>query len=228
MALYDYQGNVISAGGSGESPIAGKRIALIGDSNTQYSGSTFKTYMEETYGCTFVPLGYAGATWETSAGAVATDNSAVGRVNTIIANADSSKLITEYDCIVIMMGTNCSSEGELTDTSDDVSTMCGAIKYCMEKLCYYGRKIPIGVIIPMRTEASYSAPIALPTKFQKIEEIAKLFAVPTLNLYTLGRVLATTQTPDGNGWYLNDSVHLGDNGNIAVERIMGKWIAYEL
>ena len=228
MALYDYQGNVISAGGSGESPIAGKRIALIGDSNTQYSGSTFKTYMEETYGCTFVPLGYAGATWETSAGAVATDNSAVGRVNTIIANADSSKLITEYDCIVIMMGTNCSSEGELTDTSDDVSTMCGAMKYCMEKLCYYGRKIPIGVIIPMRTEASYSAPITLPTKFQKIEEIAKLFAVPTLNLYTLGRVLATTQTPDGNGWYLNDSVHLGDNGNIAVERIMGKWIAYEL
>lgn len=228
MALYDYQGNVISAGGSGESPIAKKRIALIGDSNTQYSGSTFKTYMEETYGCTFVPLGYAGATWETSAGAVATDNSAVGRVNTIIAKADSSKLITEYDCIVIMMGTNCSREGELTDTSDDVSTMCGAMKYCMEKLCYYGRKIQIGVIIPIRTEASYSAPIELPTKFQKIEEIAKQFAVPTLNLYTAGRVLATTQPPDGNGWYLNDSVHLGDNGNIAVERIMGKWIAYEL
>ena len=77
-------------------------------------------------------------------------------------------------------------------------------------------------------EASYSAPITMPTKFQKIEEIAKQFAVPTLNLYTDGRVLAATQTPDGNGWYLNDSVHLGDNGNIAVERIMGKWIAYEL
>lgn len=228
MALYDANGKVIAVGGSGESTIAGKRIALIGDSNTQYSGATFKIYMEDTYGCTFIPLGYAGATWETTAGVDATDNNAVGRVNQIIANAGSSKLITEYDCIVIMMGTNCTSEGELTDTSDDVSTMCGAMKYCMEKLCYYGRKIPIGVIIPMRTEASYSAPITLPTKFQKIEEIAKLFAVPTLNLYTLGRVLANTQIPDGNGYYLNDSVHLGDNGNIAVERIMGKWIAYQL
>ena len=228
MALYDYQGNVIATGGSGESPIAGKRIAMIGDSNTQYSADKFKSYMEETYGCTFIPLGYAGATWETTAGVDATDNNAVGRVNTIIANADSSKLIQGYDIIVIMMGTNCTNEGELTDTSDNVSTMCGAMKYCMEKLCYYGRKIPIGVIIPMRSEASYSAPITMPTKFQKIEEIAKLFAVPTLNLYTAGRVLATTQTPDGNGWYLNDSVHLGDNGNIAVERIMGKWIAYEL
>ena len=228
MALYDANGNVISIGASGESPIAGKRVALIGDSNIQYSGDAFKTYMEETYGCTFIPLGFAGATWETSAGTGATDNNAVGRVNNIIANADNSKLIIEYDCIVIMMGTNCSNEGELTDTSEYVSTMCCAMKYCMEKLCYYGRQISLGVIIPIRSDGSFSAPVTMPTKFQKIEEIAKLYNVPVLNLYNEGRVIPNGLTPDGTSYYLGDSVHLGANGNLQVERIMGKWIAYNL
>lgn len=228
MALYDIDGNEISAAGGARSPIEGKRIAMIGDSNTQYNGEAFKTYMEETYGCTFVPLGYAGATWETSAGVDATDNNAVGRVNRIVANVDSANLITEYDCIVIMMGTNCTSEGDLTDASDNVATMCGAMKYCMKKLCYYGRQIPIGVIIPIRSDGSFSAPVTMPTKFQKIEEIAKLYNVPTLNLYTAGRVIPNGLTPDGTSYYLGDSVHLGANGQIQVERIMGKWIAYQL
>lgn len=227
MALYDYQGNVISAGGSGESPITGKKIAMIGDSNTQYSADKFKTYMEETYGCTFTPLGYAGATWETNAGADATDNNAVGRVNRIIANADSSKLITEYDCIVIMMGTNCTTVGSLEDTSDDVSTMCGAVRYCMEKLCYYGRKISLGIILPFHRYDETST--TMPERFQLIQEIAKEFSVPVLNLYSAGRVIPDSMTPDAeHNYYLGDSVHLGDNGVIQVERIMGKWIAYEL
>lgn len=223
MAIYDYLGNVISADNGGGSPIDGKRIALIGDSNTQYSGAEFKSYMEETYGCSFVPLGYASATWETSVGASATDNSAVGRINTIVANASSSSLITEYDTIAIMMGTNCSNEGELSDTSDDVSTLCGAMRYCLEKLCYYGRKISIGVVIPIRSDDSSTD---MPSKFQKIQQIARQYNVPTLNLYEEGRVIPNGLTPDGTSYYLNDSVHLGANGNIQVERIIGKWIAY--
>lgn len=224
MALFDYQGNTIAAG-SGVSPIAGKRIALIGDSNTQYSGNAFKTYMTEVFGCTFVPLGYAGATWETASGSNATDNSAVGRVNSIIANTDSSKLITEYDTIVIMMGTNCSNEGELTDTAANASTMCGAMRYCMEKLCYYGRQIAVGVIIPIRSDGSG---IEMPEKFRKIMEIARQYNIPTLNLYEEGRILDNSMTPDGTSYYLSDSVHLGANGNIQLQRIIGSWIAYNL
>ena len=226
MALYDANGNVIAVGGSGGSPIAGKRIALIGDSNTQYSGDTFKAYMEETFGCTFVPLGYAGATWETTAGVDATDNNAVGRVNQIIANADSSGLITEYDKIVIMMGTNCNTVGTVTDTSADVSTMCGAVRYCLEKLCYYGRKISLGIILPIRR--SDETTHVLPERFQYIKQIAEEFSVPVLNLYNAGRIIPDSMTPDGSNYYLTDSVHLGANGNVQVERIMGKWIAYEL
>ena len=127
-----------------------------------------------------------------------------------------------------MLGTNCNTEGELTDTSGDVSTMCGAMKYCMEKLCYYGRQIPIGVIIPIRSDANYSAPVELPSKFQKIEEIARLYNIPTLNLYTDGRIIPNGMTPDGNGYYLTDSVHMGANGKLLFKQMVGKWIAYVL
>ena len=228
MALYDYQGNVIATGGSSGSPIEGKRVHFIGDSNLQYISDDLKTYLEETYGCTVTNSAYAGATWETTGGASATDNSGVGQVNKAIAKVDGSNLLTDYDCIVVMLGTNCNTEGELTDTSGDVSTMCGAMKYCMEKLCYYGRQIPIGVIIPIRSDANYTAPIELPTKFQKVEEIAKLYNVPTLNLYTDGRIIPNGMTPDGNGYYLTDSVHMGANGKLLFKQMVGKWIAYEL
>lgn len=228
MILYDADGTaiVIDGGNSGSNPIVGKRIAMIGDSNTQYSGSEIKTYMEETYGCSFVPLGHAGATWETPNGVDATDNSAVGRVNNIVKNVNTDNLIIEYDAIVIMMGTNCSNEGALEDTANDVSTMCGAMRYCMEKLCYYGRKIPIGVIIPIRSDGTKGD--TMPSRFEKIANIAREFGVPTLNLYDNGRIIDNSMTPDGSNYYLTDSVHLGANGTLQLKRIMGKWIAYQL
>lgn len=229
MALYDSSGKVISAGGSGGSPIANKRVHFIGDSNLQYIADELKTYLEETYACSVTNSAKAGATWETANGVDTMDNSSgVGQVNKVIANVDSSKLITDYDCIVVMLGTNCTAEGELTDTSADVSAMCGAMKYCMEKLCYFGRQIPIGVIIPIRTDSIYSAPVELPSKFKKIEEIAKLYNVPTLNLYTEGRVIPNGMTPDGNGYYLTDAVHMGANGKLLFKQMVGKWIAYQL
>lgn len=229
MALYDYQGNVIATGGSGGSPIEGERVLFIGDSNLQYISDELKTYLEDTYGCTVSNIAKAGATWETTSGTDTTDTSSgVGQVNTAISKLDSSNLIPDYDRIVIMLGTNCNTEGELTDTSGDVSTMCGAMKYCMEKLCYYGRQINIGVIIPIRSDASYSAPVELPSKFQKIEEIAKLYNIPTLNLYTAGRVIPNEMTPDGSSYYLTDSVHMGANGKLLFKQMVGKWIAYGL
>ena len=228
MALYDYQGNVIAVGGSGGSHIAGKRVHFIGDSNLQYIAAELAAHLAETYGCTVTNSAVAGATWETSGGPGATDSSGVGQVNKIIAQADGTKLLPSYDCIVVMLGTNCNTEGELTDDSSNVSTMCGAMKYCLEKLCYYGRQIPIGVIIPIRSDANYTAPVELPSRFQKIKEIAALYNVPTLNLYTEGRVIPNGMTPDGSSYYLGDSVHLGANGKLLFKQMVGKWIAYEL
>ena len=101
----------------------------------------------------------------------------------------------------------------------------GAMRYCMEKLCYYGRQIAIGVIIPIRSDGSG---IEMPEKFRKIREIARQYNIPTLNLYEEGRILDNSMTPDGTSYYLSDSVHLGANGNIQLQRIIGSWIAYNL
>lgn len=225
MSLYDYQGNVIATGGSGESPIAGKRICLIGDSNTQYSGAEFKTAFEETYGCTFVPLGYAGATWETTAGTSATDNNAVGRVNSLIANADeSTHLCSDYDMILIMMGTNCSAVGTVDDTSANVSTMCGAVRYCLEKLLYYYRKSKIGVILPPQRNDGNDSQLS---RNNLIQQIAEEYAVATLDLNRRGQIVGDSKL-GVSSYYLQDGLHFGANGTIAFKQTVGKWIAYEL
>jgi hypothetical protein len=220
MEIYDINGTVIATGGSGSSPIAGKRIALLGDSNTQYSADNYKTHMEETYGCTFFPLGKAGFAWETTGGTApgeTKDESAVGRVNAIIANVDENKLITEYDAIILMFGTNVYNAGKTTDTADNVATACGAMRYCFQKLCYYGRNIPIGVIIPICT------PIR-----EEITAIATEFGLPMIDLEKEVRIIGTNKTPDGTNWYTDGGNHFGAQGIKHVCRVMGKWIAYEL
>lgn len=229
MTLYDYQGNpiIIEGGGStdGTNPIKGKKICLIGDSNTQYSGAGFKTYFEETYGCTFVPLGYAGATWETSNGVNAMDNSAVGRVNALIANADAdTKLCTDYDMVLIMMGTNCSSLGTVDDTSADVSTMCGAMRYCLEKLVYYYRKSKIGVILPPQRNDGNDGQLS---RNDIIQQIAEEYAVATLDLNRRGQIVGDSKL-GVSSYYLDDGLHFGANGQIAFKQTVGKWMAYQL
>ena len=87
--------------------------------------------------------------------------------------SDGTTDLSEYDKIVIMMGTNCNTVGAVTDTSADVSTMCGAVRYCLEKLCYYGRKISLGIILPIRR--SDETTNVLPERFQYIKQIAEEF-----------------------------------------------------
>ena len=64
MAIYDINGNELVSSASGGSPIAGKKILMIGDSNMQYSGEGIKEYIESTYGCSFTVLAKAGVGWE--------------------------------------------------------------------------------------------------------------------------------------------------------------------
>lgn len=225
MALYDSKGNVISAGGGGGSPIEGKRICLIGDSNTQYSGAEIKAYLEETYGCSFTPLGYAGATWETTNGVNATDNSAVGRVNRLIANADdTTKICTDYDMVLIMMGTNCYALGEVTDTSADVTTLCGAMRYCLEKLVYYYRKSKIGVILPPQRNDGNNHQLS---RNDMIKQIAEEYSVATIDMNRRGQIVGDSKL-GASSYYLGDGLHFGANGVIQFETTIGKWMAYEL
>lgn len=225
MAICDINGNIISSSSSGfTSPIQGKKICLIGDSNTQYSSNIIKEYMENTYGCTFTPLGYAGATWENADGVTHT-YSAIGRVNSLIANANSNNLCTEYDIVTIMMGTNCTTKGALTDTSATLNTMCGAIRYCLEKLSYYYRQKKIGVVLPFqRNEFNDDQK----TKNNLIKSICDEYSIPTKDMYTQSQITAESKTPDGNSLYLGDGLHMGGNGQTQFCQTYGKWVAYEL
>ena len=204
-------------------PIYGKNICLIGDSNTQYSGGIFKTYFEETYGCNFTPLGYAGATWENGDG-VTHEYSAVGRVNALIANASEGNICTDYDMVLIMMGTNISKLGAVTDKSTDVSTMCGAIRYCLEKLVYYYRKSKIGVILPPQRNDGNDEQLS---RNDIIQQICEEYAVPTLDLNRRGQIVGDSKL-GVSSFYLDDGLHFGANGQIAFKQTVGKWMAYQL
>lgn len=233
MKFYDANGNWYNVGASEvnisqASPIAGKKICMIGDSNIEYYANEHKTYMEETYGCTFVPFGTAGATWhtrsDTEEATTLNNMTAVGKINQIIANVDGNGLITEYDYIVIMMGTNDTSIGNTYKTSADVNTTCGAVRYCLEKLCNHGRNIHIGVVLPIHSNLDTT----MPEKSQFIQTIAHEYGVPVLDLYNEGRVLGSAMLPGTSNLYLADSVHLGEYGRKQFDHILGKWIAYEL
>lgn len=103
--------------------------------------------------------------------------------------------------------------------------MCGAMRYCMEKMCYYGRQIKLGVVIPIRSDENYNISAtmgSMPTKFEYVKEIARQYSVPTLNMWDEGRIIPNGYTPDGTSYYLGDSVHLGANGNLQFEHILGK------
>lgn len=222
MALYDVNGNIIATGSTGgASPLEGKKVCLIGDSNTQYSGAEFKTYFEETYGCSFTPLGYAGATWEGES-----TYSAVGRVDTLILKADTAtKVCSEYDMVLIMMGTNCTTVGTTADTSAVTNTMCGAVRYCLEKLLYYYRKSKIGIILPPQRNDGNSGQLE---RNNLIQQICEEYGVATLDLNRAGQIVGDAKLKDGSSFYLADGLHFGANGNIQFEETVGKWMAYQL
>lgn len=201
-------------------PLFGKTVVFIGDSNTAYSAEGFRDYFESTFGCTFYTNAAAGYAWETqdTLGTETRDSSAVGQLNKIIDEfmVDSqNRLLDENLVIIFMMGTN--KIGELGDTtSTDVSTVCGAIRHCIEKAVYYGRKIPIGVILPWCGQSN-----------KELAQISEEFAVPYIDLTKDVRTIAENKT----GTYTNENYyvvgnHLSANAHIAFKRIIGNWMAY--
>lgn len=215
MAFYDINGNIIAVGGNAEySPsVVGARVCAIGDSNTQYMGDNLETYVKQYTGIASLRnFGYAGASWETTGNADVIENgSCVGKVNQLIANPDpNTKLCTDYDIITIMMGTNMKAQGTLSDTSETVTTMCGAMRYCLEKLLYFYRQSRIGVIIPpMRATINK----AQNDRNELIRTICKEYSVPYLDFYYAGQCMPDELLKDGNGYYVStDGTHLAGNG----------------
>ena len=225
MALYDGNGNVVSTNSG--SLATNAKVCAIGDSNTQYMGTNLENYVKQYTGIASLRnFGTAGAWWEVRAGEDATttaNSSGVGKVNQLIASADpNTQKCDDYDIITIMLGTNCNERGSLSDTSNNVHTMCGAMRYCLEKLLYYYRGARIGGIIPPQ-RAEINAEQEERNKL--IRAIYEEYSIPYLDLYREGQIVPDSSLPDGNGYYLSDGTHLGGNGQESVYRKYSAFIS---
>lgn len=225
MALYDGNGNVLSTNSG--SLATNAKVCAIGDSNTQYMGANLENYVKQYTGIASLRnFGTAGATWEVRDGENATttaNSSGVGKVNQLIASADpNTNKCDDYDIITIMLGTNCNVRGSLSDTSNNVGTMCGAMRYCLEKLLYYYRGARIGGIIPpQRAEINAEQE----ERNELIRAIYEEYSIPYLDLYREGQIVPDSSLPDGNGYYLSDGTHLGGNGQESVYRKYAAFIS---
>lgn len=213
MPLY-YKGNQISVDG-GSSPLAGKKILFMGDSNIQYMGDALQTQMIALTGCESVNnAGYAGATWASDVGIADTrDSTMVGKTNQIVSRWGDNGIATDYDVIVIMMGTNDRENniGEIsiaTSATPDVTTVCGAVHYCMRKLLYLYREATIIGVIPPQSEYSTSRP----NRFSAIQQVFDYYSIPTLDFWGSGQVVWNQKTENNGSNYLGDGIHLATNG----------------
>lgn len=208
-------------------PLYNKKWLQIGDSNTNWfgtrdDGTGFMDIIKEKEQLKSVTNnGTAGATWHVASGEDETttaNSSAVGKVNQLLSNvSETNNLLTDYDVITIMMGTNDSVLG--TYDSTDVTTMCGAMHYCLSRLCYYYRKSAIGIILPPQKDGdSYST-----EKNELIKKIAGYYGVPVLDAFNECRIIPSNKTI-ANPSYLGDSVHVGANGILHLARIQGAWL----
>ena len=237
-------------------PLYNKKWVQIGDSLTDWGGGAhvdvlskdlsamdtegdtgFMRVVRDKEGILFYNQGFAGAQWQlTKIDGSINDSQGnpitsepesdkycgVRRVDKLIEN----KAAFTPDIITILMGTNCADEGETTDTSDNLYTMCGAIRYCLENLLREFPTTPIGILLPpQRLEGNdWQEP-----RNEKIRTIAQYYSIPVLDLFhesqivSANRVVVDGKPTSGNG-SLNDGTHLGDVGKINLGRKLCNWL----
>ena len=192
-------------------PLLNKLLGMMGDSLTNWGGGNdtqdgFLKIIHDRTGISTVNLGLAGATWEEADGQT---QPGVTRVDTYVSGA------VRYDCIAFLLGTNVANQGEVTDTSDTKTTMCGAIKYCLEQLITLSPTTPIIVFLPPQRADGNTEQKA---RNDIIKQICEIYGVYTFDLYTRSQVIPNT-TVTGNGT-LSDGLHLSKKGQENFGRIM--------
>ena len=196
---------------SSNKPLLNKLLGMMGDSLTNWGGGNdtqdgFLKIIHDRTGISTVNLGLAGATWEEADGQT---QPGVTRVDTYVSGA------VRYDCIAFLLGTNVANQGEVTDTSDTKTTMCGAIKYCLEQLITLSPTTPIIVFLPPQRAEGNTEQKA---RNDIIKQICEIYGVYTFDLYTRSQVIPNT-TVSGNGT-LSDGLHLSEKGQENFGRIM--------
>lgn len=196
---------------SSNKPLLNKVLGMIGDSLTNWGGGNdtqngFLKIIHDRTGILTVNLGLAGATWEEADGQT---QPGVARVDSYVSGA------ARYDCIAFLLGTNVANQGDITDTSAMKTTMCGAIKYCLEQLITLSPTTPIIVFLPPQRAEGNTEQKA---RNDVIKQICEIYGVYTYDLYTRSQVIPNTTVED-NGT-LSDGLHLSEKGQQNFGRIM--------
>lgn len=191
---------------------------FIGDSLTNWGGGDdttgFLGIVHNKTGMVTSNRGLAGATWQTGEGQT---QSGVTRVDTIVSDG------VKFDLYCFILGTNGGSETDTGETSSDKSTMCGAIRYCLETLKKFD---PTGQILvclpPQRAEGNEHQELVN----NVIKTIANSYSVRTLDIYHESGIVPNTKIADIG--YLSDGLHLGENGEVALGNLLASEIKYML
>ena len=196
---------------SSNKPLLNKVLGMIGDSLTNWGGGNdtqngFLKIIHDRTGILTVNLGLAGATWEEAEGQT---QPGVTRVDSYVSGA------ARYDCIAFLLGTNVANQGDMTDTSATKTTMCGAIKYCLEQLITLSPTTPIIVFLPPQRAEGNTEQKA---RNDIIKQICEIYGVYTFDLYTRSQVIPNTIVAE-NGT-LSDGLHLSEKGQQNFGRIM--------
>ena len=214
MAIYDVNGTAIT---QASSSIAGKTVIFIGDSNTDYNRVDIANALDDL-GATYYSNALAGYAWEDTNLAndkTLTNNCGIGQVNTAISHFCGQNNYFPDDCIVIfMLGTNhYGSLGTWDDTA--VNTVRGACDYCLSKIAFYARTIPVGVILPW---CGYDN--------AELKTRAQYYGFPVIDLETEVRIIPDSKTSEfgANAYLGGGGNHFEANGKKHFLRIIMNWI----
>lgn len=198
---------------------APKSMLMVGDSLLNWGGGNdyadgFLKIVHEKTGVATTNEGLAGAWWQEGEGQT---QCGVTRVNTLIEDQ------RKYDMYCFMLGTNQGSTTDTGETSADTSTMCGAIRYCMETLKAYEPTKPILICLPpQRAEGNENQ--------ERVNEVIKTivesYGVKTLDIYHNGGIVPNTKIASIN--YLTDGLHLDVNGYTVLGNLLSAEINYLL
>lgn len=197
-----------------------KSMICIGDSLTNWGGGTdsaegFLKIVHDKLGVITTNAGKAGATWQTGDGQ---DQCAVNRVDNLISQG------VKYDLYCFIMGTNGGSNTDTGEDSSNKTTMCGAIRYCMEKLKTYDPTGQILICLPPQRAEGNANQLLVNEVIKKIVEDE--YSIRTLDLYRHSGVVPNTTIADID--YLTDGLHFDTNGRNAVGNALASEVKYML
>ncbi|CDA11186.1 SGNH/GDSL hydrolase family protein [Intestinibacter bartlettii] len=201
-----------------------KTMCCIGDSLTNWGGGTdstdgFLKIVHDKTGVMTNNRGHAGAWWQIQNNDESINGtSAVNRVDYIVANNE------KFNLYCFIMGSNAGSSTDTGETSSNKTTMCGAIRYCMETLKAHDPTAQILVCLPPQRAEGNDGQLLVNGVIKKIVEDE--YSVRTLDLYRHSGVVPNTTIANAN--YLSDGLHLGDNGKTAIGNTLASEVKYML